>query len=71
MTTKKHYQSSLSQDQISTLTEFVIDMYGVGLSESELNESISVVLEDVSGIELESSESTQYLMNQIRNQYYG
>jgi len=70
MATKEHYESLLTQKQIKSLSEYIVDVYGTGLPEEELVESISVVLEDVPGFELVSSQSVQCVINQIRNQYY-
>ena len=71
MANKKHSKSSLTQEQIKSLSEYIVEVYGTGLPEEELVESISVVLEDVPGFELVSSQSVQCVINQIRNQYHG
>jgi hypothetical protein len=71
MAIEKTNESPLTQEQIRSLSEYIVDVYGTGLPEEELVESISVVLEDVPGVELVSSQSFQCVINQIRNQYYG
>ena len=71
MGTKKQIKSFLSTNQIKILTEVVIDQFGSELPEEELVDSIALVLEDVPGIEMESSQSIQYVINLIRNRYYG
>ncbi len=51
MAIKNHYESLLTQEQIKSLSEYIVDVYGTGLPEEELVESISVVLErDVSAM---------------------
>ena len=71
MATEKHSESFLTQEQFTSLVEFIIDEYGIGLPEEELVESILVVLEDIPGFEVVSNQSIQRVINQIRNQYYG
>jgi hypothetical protein len=71
MANEEPYPSQLTQIQIRLLSDYIVDVYGTGLPEEELVESISVVLEDVPGVELVSSQSFQCVINQIRNQYYG
>jgi hypothetical protein len=71
MAIKKIYKSQFTQEQVRSLSKYIVDVYGTGLPEEELVESISVVLEDIPGFELESNQSIQHVINQIRNQYYG
>ena len=51
MAIKNQYKSLLTQEQVILLSEYIVDIYGTGLPEEELVESISVVLErDVSAM---------------------
>jgi hypothetical protein len=71
MASEEPYPSPLTQEQIILLSEYIVDVYGTELPEEELVESILVVMEDIPGFELVSSQSVQCVINQIRNQYYG
>lgn len=71
MANKKHIQSFLTKDQIEMLTQVVIDDFGTDLPEEELVDAIALVLESLPGIEMESNQSIQCVIQQIRNQYYG
>ena len=71
MAIEKTNESPLTQEQIRSLSEYIVDVYGTRLPEEELVESILVVMEDIPGFELASSQSVQCVINQIRNQYYG
>ena len=70
MAIKKHFKSLLSRDQIKSLSEYIVDLYGTDLPLEELDESIYLVLENVPGIELVSTRIIQSTISQIRNQYY-
>jgi len=70
MTHPDHYKSKLSREQVISLSEFITEMYGSGLSKSELIETILVVLEDIPGLELMSNQSEQCQINQIKEKYY-
>jgi hypothetical protein len=60
---------SLSDDQVHELVRFLIDEFGIGLSGDELDESIGLVMENILGIELVSTQTVHRLVNQIRSQY--
>ena len=60
----------LTKDQINDLSKYIVDMYGTDLPLDELNESIYLVLENVPGTEVLSTQKIQSLIIQIRNQYY-
>ncbi len=70
MANEKHSHPILNHDQIKSLTDFIIDSYGSGLPEDELTDVILLLLEDISGFETVSDQSTQHVIHQIRNQYY-
>lgn len=70
MTNQKHIECFLSTEQIHELVTFVIDQFGIDLSGDELNESISLALEDIPGIESESNQAIHRLINQVRNKYH-
>lgn len=59
----------LNDDQLHGLAITVLDLYGVGLPMEELEESIALVLEDVPGFELASTQTIQYVINQVRRYY--
>ena len=59
----------LSVDQIEELVRHIIDEFGSGLSLEELDESIGVVMENVPGLELESTQEIQRLVESIRRKY--
>jgi hypothetical protein len=52
----------LSVDPIERLVRYIIDEFGSGLSQEELDESIRVVMENVPGIELESTPEIERLL---------
>ena len=59
----------LSDDQIDQLVRYLIDEFGAGLSRDELYESIGVVMENVPGLELESTRKLHRLAESIRRKY--
>ena len=59
----------LSVYQIDELVRYIIDEFGSGLSQEELDESIGVVMENVPGLELESTQEIQRLVESIRRKY--
>ena len=59
----------LSVEQIEELVRYIIDEFGSGLSLEELDESIGVVMENVPGLELESTRELQRLVESIRRKY--
>ena len=59
----------LSVDQIQELARYIVDEFGSGLSQEELDESIGVVMENVPGLELESTQENQQLVESIRRKY--
>lgn len=70
MANQSSINNFLSQDQIKELTLYILDSYGTDLSFKELNESIYLVMENITGLEIESTQIIQSLISQIRNQYY-
>ena len=60
---------SLSEDQLDQLVRFLIDEFDVGLSRDELDESIGLVMENIPGFELVSTQTIHRLVNQIRSRY--
>ena len=63
------HPESLSDDQLDELVRFLIDEFGVGLSGDELDESIGLVMENIPGFELVSTQKIHRLVNQIRSRY--
>ena len=47
----------------------IIEEFGSGLSQEELDESIGVVMENVPGLETESTQEIQRLIESIRRKY--
>lgn len=70
MANKKSINNSFTDNQVKELSSYIIDMYGTDLSLEELNESIYLVMENISGMETESTQTIQSLISQIRKQYY-
>ena len=69
MTTRNQFQCFLTNEQIHELFDVVIEQYGTGLSGNELVESIRLVLEDIPGIEMESTQEIHCIVNQVRYLY--
>ena len=63
------HPESLSDDQFDQLVRFLIDEFGVGLSGDELDESIRLVMENIPGFELVSTQTIHRLVDQIRSRY--
>ena len=63
------HPESLSDDQLDQLVRFLIDEFGVGLSGDELDESIGLVMENIPGFELVSTQTIHQWVNQIRSRY--
>jgi hypothetical protein len=59
----------LTEEQTRELARYIIDEFGVGLSRDELDESIGVVMENVPGLELESTQTIHRLVESIRRKY--
>ena len=70
MANEKPINTCLNDNQVNELSNYIIDMYGTDLSLEELNESIYLVMENITGMEVESTQIIQSLISQIRNQYY-
>ena len=60
---------TLSEDQICELVKYIFEEFGSGLSQEELDESTGVVMENVPGLELESTQELQRLVESIRRKY--
>ena len=71
MENKKFNNSNLSDDQIGELSQTIIEIYGSDLSPDDLSESIYLILENISGMELIFTQEIQLLISQIREKYYG
>ncbi len=69
MANENHSQAFLSDDQLQELTIIIVDQYGNGLPKNELEESIALVLEDVPGFELVSTQTIQQVIEQVRRYY--
>ena len=59
----------VSEDQIEELVRYIIDEFGCGLSQEELDESIGVVMENVPGLETEPTLEIQRLFESLRRKY--
>ena len=68
-TEDEFHLKQLSVDQIEELVRYIVDEFGSGLSLEELDESIGVVMENVPGLELESTQELQRLVESIRRIY--
>ena len=69
MTSRNQFQCFLTDEQIDELVDVVTEQFGSGLSGNELVESIRLVMEDIPGIEMESTHEIHCVVNQIRNLY--
>lgn len=70
MANKKSINNSFTDNQVKELSSYIIDMYGTDLPLEELNESICLAMENITGMETESNKTIQSLISQIRKQYY-
>ncbi len=68
-TEDEFHLKQLSVDQMKELVRYIVDEFGSGLSLEELDESIGVVMENVPGLELESTQEIQRLVESIRRKY--
>ena len=71
MVNKKHSQQFLTNNQIHELTDVVTEQFGFHLPKDELTDAIRLVLEDIPGIEIVSTQEIQLVTNLIRNSYNG
>ena len=69
MANENHTPEFLTDDQLHDLVIIIRDQFGIGLPTDELEESISLVLEDVPGFELVSTQTIQRVINQVRRYY--
>ena len=68
-TEDEFHLKQLSVDQMKELVRYIVDEFGSGLSLEELDESIGVVMENVPGLETESTQEIQRLIESIRRKY--
>ena len=61
----------LTDQQIQSLAQIIIDEYGKNLSLNDLNEQIYLLLENTAGLEDLSEQSLSLIVNQIRSEYHG
>lgn len=69
MANKSRNHEKLTNDQLHELAIIILDVYGSGLPKCELEESIALVLEDVPGFELASTQTIQRVISQVRRYY--
>jgi hypothetical protein len=70
MTTKNtNPLESITDDQIDELVRYLVGEFGLGLSGDELGDSIRLVMENIPGIELVSTQTIHQWVNQIRERY--
>ena len=69
MTTRNQIQCFLTTEQIQELVNVVTEQFGTGLSGNELVELIRLVMEDIPGIEMETTQVIHCVVNQVRNLY--
>lgn len=69
MTSRNQFQCFLTDEQIHELVDVVIKQFGSGLSGNELIESIRLVMEDIPGIETESTQEIHCVVNHVRTLY--
>ena len=69
MANKNHFQKPLTDDQLHEVSIIILDLYGIGLPKDELEDSIALVLEDVPGFELVSTQTIQRVIDQVRRYY--
>ena len=69
MANQKHNQCFLTNKQIHELSSVVTEQYGFDLPRDELADAIRLVLEDIPGIEIVSTQEIHHVTNLIRNLY--
>ncbi len=69
MVNKKHNQQFLTNNQLQDLTDVVTEQFGFDLPKDELIDAIRLVLEDIPGIEIVSTQDIQIAINQVRYLY--
>lgn len=60
----------LTNEQLSTLAEIVIETSGPCLTKDELTEQIALLLEDVAGFETAPDSEVHQVITEIRRRYY-
>ena len=60
----------LNDEQLRELADIVIEQFGVDLSGDELNEAIQLLMEDIPGIEMETTQAIHCVLTQVRNLYH-
>jgi len=61
----------LTDQQIQSLAQIMIDEVGEHLSQNDLNEQIYLLLENTAGLEDLSEQSLSLIAKQIRSEYHG
>lgn len=69
MVNQKHSQCFLTNYQIQELSDVVTEQFGSDLPRDELVDAIRLVLEDIPGIEIVSTQEIHHVTNLIRNLY--
>ena len=69
MVKRNHIQEKLNDVQLHELAIIILDVYGSGLPKDELEESIALVLEDIPGFELATTQTIQRVISQVRRYY--
>ena len=69
MANQKHNQCFLTNNQIHELSNVVTEQYGFDLPRDELVDAIRLVMEDIPGIEIVSTQEIHHVTNLIRNLY--
>ena len=69
MVNQKHNQRFLTNYQIQELSDVVTEQFGSDLPKDELDNAIRLVLEDIPGIEIVSTQDIHQVINQIMNSY--
>ena len=69
MVNQNSNQWFLTNDQIQEIVNAVTDQRGFDLPKDELDNAIRLVLEDIPGIEIVSTQDIHQVINQIMNSY--
>lgn len=69
MVNQKHIQCFLTNDQMQEISNVVTDQFGFDLPKDELIDAIRLVLENIPGIEIVSTQEIHHVTNLIRNLY--
>lgn len=60
----------LTDNQLQRLAQYLIDDFGLDLTDQKLTDCVLLLFEDIAGFETADARLTQSTVNQIRKRYY-